>query len=150
MPIARLILCEKTSRWAVALRRALGSRQHVLSQARSLAQCGRELASSPASLVAVECTADNLDQVLAAIGDWSRRYPHARLAAVVDASLEPAEAMLREAGAVCVLSSPRQARSLARQAGRHLARAPRSERPLNESIFERLPWARWASSSRSA
>ena len=94
MPTARLILCEKTSRWAVALRRALGSRQHVLTQTRSLAQCGRELASSPASLVAVECIADNLDQVLAAIGDWSRRYPHARLAAVAPAKRRPTRRVL--------------------------------------------------------
>ena len=150
MPTARLILCEKTSRWAVALRRALGPRQHVLSQTRSLTECSRELASSPASLVAVECTAANLDQVLVAIGEWSRRYPHARMAVVVDSPLEPAEAMLREAGAVCVLLSLRQAPTLSRLARRHLARAPQSELPLRESILERLPWARWASSSRSA
>src|SRR5688500_16508929 len=84
MPIARLILLEKSNRWAVALRRALGEREHVLRQTGSLAECGRSLAVSPASLVVVECRADNLDSLLSAAGQWSRQFPHARFAAVLD------------------------------------------------------------------
>ena len=145
MPIARLILCEKTTRWAVALRRALGDRQHVLSQTRSLAECSRELAASPASLVVVECTADNLEPLLVAAGQWSRQFLHARFVAALDDSLAPAEALVREAGAIGVVRSSRHVRSLARLALRHLARAPSRELPLCEAIVERLPWARWAS-----
>jgi hypothetical protein len=147
MPIARLILCEKSNRWAVALRRALGERQHVLRQTRSLAECSRSLAVSPASLVVVECRADNLDSLLSAAGKWLRHFPHVQLAAVMDGSLAPAEALLREAGAVAVIRSPRHVRSLARLALRHVDRAPAADLSLVEAIVERLPWARWASRS---
>jgi hypothetical protein len=150
MSTARLILCEKSGRWAVALRRALGPEQHVLRQTRSLAECGRELAAAPASLVAIECTSDNLDKAALAINEWATRYPHSRLAAFLDSSLTAAESLLREAGASAVIDSPRQAPALARLALRHLARAPAGDLPFAESIRHRLPWARWAAASGSA
>jgi hypothetical protein len=150
MSTARLILCEKSSRWAVALRRTLGPDQHVLRQTRSLAECGRELAAAPASLVAIECTDENLDKAVLAINEWATHYPHARFAAVFDSSLAAAEPLLREAGAAAVIDSPRQALALARLALGHVARAPAGDLPLVESIRQRLPWARWAAASGTA
>jgi hypothetical protein len=140
MPTARLILCEKTSRWAVALRRALGPQADVLVETRSLADCGRELAAAPASIVTVECTLENLEKVLTAISEWSRRFRAARFVALREPALEPAAPLLQEAGCVSVLPSPRQSRGLARMALRQLARAPQPDLPLEDSFVAALPW----------
>jgi hypothetical protein len=139
MPSARLILCEKTTRWAVALRRSLGKRQGTLAETRGMAQCSRELAASPASLVVVETTADNLAAVVAALPELGRRFPLARFVAVGEA-VDFAEGLLREAGVVSALATPRQARQLARLALRHVAHAPAADLPLAEAIWDRLPW----------
>jgi hypothetical protein len=148
MPTARLILCEKTSRWAVALRRVLGPQSGVIVETRSLADCGRELAVAPASIVGVECTTENLDRVLTSLGDWSRHFAAARFVALGDVALEPACPLLQEAGCVSVLHSPPQARSLARMALRHLASAPQADLPLEESLVANLPWP--AAATRTA
>jgi hypothetical protein len=139
-----LILCEKTSRWAIALRRVLGPRSDVLVETRSLAQCLRELAASPASLVAIETTTANLESVVAFVQLQSRQFDHARFAAVGDGSLITAAPLLAEAGAVAVLTSPREARRLVRLAVRHLAHAPPADLPLAEAIWDRLPWSGFA------
>jgi len=144
MPTARLILCEKTNRWAIAMRRALDKRSDVLVETRSLAQCLRELAASPASLVAIETTMDNLDSVVALIESQSRRFDQARFVALAGDSIASAEPLLREAGAAAVFTSARQARQLARIALRHLAHAPPDDLPLVEAIWDRLPWRGFA------
>jgi hypothetical protein len=138
----RLILCETTSRWAVAFRRAIGKRSNVVYETRSLAECGRELATAPASLVAVEATSENLAAVVAAAVGWSRRFPSARTLAMASRAPVETELVLREAGVVAVLRSTREARAAARLVLRHLSRAPVAEMSLLESIFKRLPWAR--------
>jgi hypothetical protein len=148
MPTARLILCEKTSRWAVALRRVLGPQSGVLVETRSLADCGRELAAAPASIVAVECAAENLDRVLIGLGEWSRRFAAARFVALGIPTLESAEPLLRECGCVGVLHSPRQARLLARMALRQLARAPQPDLSLEDALVANLPWP--AAATRTA
>lgn len=144
MPTARFILCEKSSRWAIAARRALGKRSDVLVETRSLTQCSRELTASPSSLVAIETTPDNLENVVALLLLQSRRFDGAKCVLVGDDALHLAEPLLREAGAVAVFSSPRQAPQLARIALRHLAHAPPADLPLVEAIWDRLPWRAFA------
>jgi hypothetical protein len=146
MSTSKLIVCESSTRWAVALRRSLAQDSHLLVETRSLAACGRELEACPASLLAIEAVASNLESVLAAWMPWSRRFPDARLAIVGDLSLEPAEPLLREAGACAVVTSLRHAPRVARLAWRHIGLAPRRELSLRESIWQRLPWSRYAAS----
>ena len=143
MSAPRIILCEKSSRWAIALRRALGADAPLLIETRSLAECGRELAARPASLIVVECTVENLEHAALAIADLAGRYPQCRVAGASAPALRPAEPLLREAGAISVVHSPRQARTLSRLAMRHLARAPQPVLSVREAILERLPWSRW-------
>ena len=144
MPTARLILCEKTSRWAIAARRALGGRSGVLVETRSMVQCERELAAAPASLVALETTAEGLKQISTFLLSQTHRYGRARFVALADESLAASEPLLREAGAAAVYTSPRQARRLAATALRHLAHAPPADLPLAEAIWNRLPWRSYA------
>lgn len=147
MPSPRLIVCEKTSRWAVALRRALGQRGDVLLETRSLPECLRQLEATPASLVAVESTAANLEAVLAAFPAWSRRFAGCRLIALADPAMKPAHLLLREAGASAVLFTTRKAPQAARFACRHLSLVPPEDLSLRETILGRLPWPRATASS---
>ena len=147
MSQCRFLLCEKTSRWAVALRRALGDRGRWLVETRSLPQCGRELRAFPASLVAVEIGESNLEAALGAMARWSRRFPAAHVIALIDASLIAAEPLIREAGAIGVLASTRDAAAAADLFGRHAALLPADDGPLEQSILAELPWQRWATSA---
>jgi hypothetical protein len=146
MSIARLIVCEKTGRWARLFRRALPAGQ-LVSEARGLAPCGRLLAEAPASLVAVEATEANLEALIDSLCDWTRDYPAARFIALINAGDAPFEPLLREAGALDVLSSAGGVPAAARLVRRHLSRAPREELSWRDAIFARLPWAAWATRS---
>jgi len=147
MSASRLIICEKTGRWAVAFRRALAAGHERIAETRGLAGCSRQLAAGPASIVAVEVTAANLDAVLAAVPEWLRRFPHCRTIALLEPEVDAAEALLREAGVVAVLRSTRGAPAIARLAQRHLATAPADNLPLEQAILNSLPWAKWATQS---
>jgi hypothetical protein len=142
MTYAQVILCEKSGRWAAALRRALGQQTVPVAETRSLAQCGEALRTAPASLVALEVTGTNLEAAVSLIVHARREHPAARIGALLDDGAEPVEMLLREAGAVDVLHATRDAPRLAGLALRHLALAPRPELPLREQIAERLPWKR--------
>lgn len=142
MTHAQVILCEKSGRWAAALRRALGKQLVPMAETRSIAQCGAALRSAPASLVALEVTSANLDAALGLIVHARREDSAARIVVLLDAGAESAESLLREAGGMDVLLTPRDASRLAGLAVRHLALAPRQELGLRQQIAERLPWKR--------
>ncbi|MCI0361599.1 MAG: hypothetical protein L0211_24210 [Planctomycetaceae bacterium] len=143
----RLIVCEKSGRWAVAFRRALTDEVQRISEVRSIFGCESMLEEHRTSIVAVEVTTANLDGVIAAIPSWLRRFPHCRVLALTEAELASAETLLREAGAVAVLKSTRDASAAARLVERHFAAAPEIDLPLAQAIAAGLPWAKWASTA---
>ena len=55
---ARLLVCERTGCWAVALRRELAEAGVRVWETRTLADCFEELAESPASFVVLELGGD--------------------------------------------------------------------------------------------
>jgi hypothetical protein len=69
-----------------------------------------------------------------------RDYPWARLAVVAGRELAAAEWLLREAGAVHFLTSPRQLAGLMRTARRHLEAVPRPQSSPAEETWAALPW----------
>jgi hypothetical protein len=144
MPRSGLILCERTGRWAVAFRRALGVRRTAVTETRSLAACTARLSEQPASVVAVEVTAANLERVLAAVPAWQRRHPQCRFVALVAEELAAAEDLLREAGAVDVLHRAREVPQAARLVVRHMDAAPADGVPLEQAIASKLPWSKGA------
>jgi hypothetical protein len=154
MSTCRLIVCERTSRWAAALRRALVQRPGAVASVRGLAQCREALALAPASLVAIEVTADNVGAVVDFVAG-AGHSPQTRVAALIPAGLanapletaelETAELLLREAGAVDVLTTLAQAPRLARLYGRHERLAPAEGRNFQQLVSERLPWPALAS-----
>ena len=140
---ARLIVCERTGRWAVALRRELDGMGVRAYETRSLAECFDELAQSPAGLAVVELTAAGVTALLRRLAQWQRDFPLARMAVVADRSLAGCEWLLREAGAVHFTCSPRQLGPLARLVRRHLAKAPSAPpASLSEQIWASLPWGK--------
>jgi hypothetical protein len=139
---AGLIVCERTGRWAVALRRELTAANLQLSQTRALAACWELLAQAPASFLVVELTIPTVDELLPRIACLDRDFPLAHAAVVADRRLAAYQWLAREAGAVHFCSSPRQLGPLADIARRHLAHAPAPRQTITERIWASLPWAK--------
>jgi hypothetical protein len=138
---ARLIVCERTGRWAVALRSELAAAGVRVWETRLLDDCWSELAESPASFVVLEL-GGNVADLLRRMARQPRDFPAARLAVVADRSLAGYQWLMREAGAVHFLCSPRQIAPLAQLARRHLAQVPPPSQSLTEQIWANLPWGR--------
>jgi hypothetical protein len=136
---ARLIVCERSGRGAVAMRRELAEGGIRVWETRTLADCWSELAHSPASFLVLEL-GSNIADLLQRMARLPREFPSARLAAVADRSLARYEWLMREAGAVHFLCSVRQAGPLAQLACRHLAQVPPPPQSLTERIWASLPW----------
>lgn len=136
---AKLIVCERTGRWAVALRRELAEAGVRVWEMRTLADCRDELVESPASFAVIELGA-NVGGLLRLLARQPRQFPAARLAVVANRSQADHEWLMREAGAVHFVCSLRQVAVLARLACRHLAEVPPPQQSLAERIWMSLPW----------
>jgi hypothetical protein len=114
-----------------------------LSEARSLDQSWQLLGQFRACLLLLEFTAENLPALAARLRMLSSHGPHVCPVAAGQRRLRPCRWMLREAGAVHVVFSPRQLSDVVGLARRHWARAPSADEvPLEEQIWSRLPWQR--------
>lgn len=141
MPAARCILCEHTGAWAIALRPPLQRLGHRVYETRSLDACWDEVAASPASLVGVEVTADNLEQVLIWMCRLRTTFAAVRIVVLGRRGLEGYQWLLREAGAAHVVFSPREVPGVVRVVQRHLGAAPDKGASERERVWHRLPWA---------
>ena len=137
---ARLIVCERSGRWAVALRRELTDAGVRVWETRTADDCFGELGQSPASFVVWELRSD-VAGLLGCLARRRREFPEVRVAVVADRRLADYEWLVREAGAVHFLCSPRRVAPLARLACRHLAQVPPLPQELTERIWASLPWA---------
>jgi hypothetical protein len=137
---ARLIVCERSGRWATVLRRELGPEAVRVHETRNLTDCWAMLAEAPASFVIVELSAGGVVALLRQMTRLEPDFPLARVAVVAARSLAGYEWLMREAGAVHFACSPRQFGPLARLALRHLAQAPAPQRSLPQQIWASLPW----------
>jgi hypothetical protein len=162
---ARFIVCESGSSWAVGLRREAGAWPLRIHETRSLDECrqlleGGQSASAarwlkwrsvdewpqllqgyPASFLVVELTRAGLEGLLGFLACIGRDYPWARLAVVAPRELAAAEWLMREAGAVHFVTSPRQLAGLVCTARRHLEAVPRPRLSPAEEIWAGLPWS---------
>ncbi len=137
---ARLVVCETSGRWAVALRRELASAVRIL-ETRSVDHCWQALADAPASAAIVELTGANADTLLGRMLRLGRDLPLCRVAVVADRKLAGYQSLMREAGAVDFVASPRRLGPLANLACRHLDRAPEHQQGLLRQIWSNLPWS---------
>jgi hypothetical protein len=139
---ARFIVCESGSSWAVGLRREAGTWPIRIHETRSLEECRQLLDGHPASFLVIELTRAGLEGLLGFLARVGRDYPWARLAVVAPRELAAAEWLVREAGAVHFVTSPRQLAGLVCTARRHLEAAPRPRLSPAEEIWAGLPWSR--------
>ncbi|NQU24738.1 MAG: hypothetical protein HQ567_25935 [Candidatus Nealsonbacteria bacterium] len=137
---ARLIVCERTGRWAVTLRRELDGADVRVHESRSLVECWQQLAEAPAGFVVVELTGGNVASLLERLARLPREFPLARVAVVADRSLAKYEWLIREAGAVHFTCSSRQLGPLGRAVRAHLDQAPAPPQTLVEQVWASLPW----------
>ncbi|MCL4191079.1 MAG: hypothetical protein KJZ87_04995 [Thermoguttaceae bacterium] len=139
-PQCRLIVCEQSGKWAVALRRELGETGPRVYETRSLPECWQLLAGHGASFLLLELVPAAVDDLIARLASMERESPAARAVVVAERSLAAYEMLLREAGAVHFVVTPRSLGEVAGLARRHFAATPRSRRTLMEEIRARLPW----------
>ena len=137
---ARLIVCERSGRWATVLRRELGPEAVGVHETRNLTDCWAMLAEAPASFVIVELSAGGVAGLLRQMAWLESDFPLARVAVVAARSRAGYEWLVREAGAVHFTCSPRQLGPMARLALRHLAQAPAPQRSLSQQLWASLPW----------
>ena len=137
---ARLIVCERSGRWAVALRRELPEGADFVQETRSLRECFEALGDFPASFAVIELTAAGVDELLGRMARSQRDFPLARIALVAPRAMAAYEWLFREAGAVHFTCSPRQLCPLAKAACRQLAGAPAREQGIAERLWASLPW----------
>ncbi len=142
---AHCIVCERTARWAIALRRPLQRLGVRVYETRCLDDCWREVGAHAASMVGVEVTRANLASVVPWLARLGQTFPRARAIACAHRGLEPAQWLLREAGAVHVAFSPRDITPLVRLILRHLDAAPTGQDTVRQRIWQRLPWSEWES-----
>ncbi len=137
---AKFIVCEPGLSWAVGLRREAGTWPIRIHETRSLEQCRQLLDEHPASFLVIQLTRAGLEGLLGFLARIRGDYPWARLAVVSGRELAAAERLLREAGAVHFLTSPRQLAGLIRTARRHLEAVPQPQLSPAEEIWAALPW----------
>ena len=139
---ATLIVMERDGRWAAALRGAFdrGAVPCRLIEVRSLDECWDELRGRPGALLAIELTEPLLQWILAALCRLERECPQAAMLVLMERRLARCIPLLREAGAVHCIVSPRRLGEAVELVQRHAARQPAAaDGP--EQVFADLPWS---------
>jgi hypothetical protein len=134
-----LIVCEKTGRWATALRRVVRDLPLRIVETRGLVACSQELEQNPTSLIALEFVPERLESVLRWLLELREHFRYARAVVIVRQGAREYEWVLREAGAVHVLFPPHAWEPMARLAARHVRQAPVEDADIYQSIWRRLP-----------
>ena len=138
--LARLIVCERTGKWAVAFRRAPRIGSLRVYETRSREECRDEVQCSPASLVAIEATTANLDQVLDWLVQMRRDFPLCRVVVLGTRGLQGSQWLLREAGAAHTVCSPRHIDAVVKLAWRHFAATAAEDHSIRGLVWGRMPW----------
>lgn len=136
---APLICCERHGTWAAALAGPDRLPQRAVRQTRSPLECLAALREAPSAVVLVELRPESLDRGLDLLEHVRRYYPRATTLCVAQRGLEPYQALARELGAVYFSTSPREARTLARQLRRLVSEQPSGDDPVAQLLAE-LPW----------
>lgn len=144
------IVCERTGRWASALRLALAATRprDRLRETRHFAELDAEIATRPTALAAIEVRRDNFAQALDWLAMAGQRHIGVHCVALVENSLSDQLAdvgeALAEAGARAIVTSPRRLGAILALAARHAEVAaetqPVDDRPLEARVWASLPW----------
>jgi hypothetical protein len=148
MSCVEWIVCERTSRWAAALRLELSHRnvRFRIRETRCLTELDSELAVRPNSLAAVEVHRGNLADALTWLSSVRARHCGTRCASLVDRSLavdlvEVCD-VLAEAGVQAIATSPRRLDEVVALGQRHALKIAEIDNylPLAAQAWASLPW----------
>lgn len=134
------MIAERSGGWADAMRVELAETGVRLWEAGPRPELAEVVAEAPGSFLVLELTPKNAAWLLDALVDLQRAWPRVRAAVVAGRSLGAWQWLMREAGAVHFLTSPRQLAPLVDLACRHLAAAPVPQQTFSERIWASLPW----------
>jgi hypothetical protein len=161
------IICERTGRWAAALRVGAARQwsQTVpvprIYEVRSLDELAEQLAARPLSLTFVQVHTSNVAKALRWLAHNSQRFPRARFVALLDRMLDvqpesgselssvesqDVVAALLESGAAEIAVSPRRLQHNFVLADKHatsvrgLPRPPAEAQSITDWARSRLPW----------
>lgn len=145
MAICDLIVCERTSRWAVAIRWALGGKAAGqglrVYEARSLTDAWERLVRAPASVIAVEAEAVSVDALAERLRRMPAQFPQARSVLLGASATGMMARLWRELGVTYLVATPRGVDAVVRLALRQHERQPALQSGLRGQIWQRLPWA---------
>lgn len=141
MRSARIIVCEKTGRWAAALRCMPQLASVSICEVRMLNECSARLRESPASVLVIETVGDRVTDLCRWLAEQTDRFADMRCVIVVSSPDRPAEAVLRTAGAHHVVGNVVELNRLAHWITRHIAQAPSHRASVRQWTWARLPWA---------
>jgi hypothetical protein len=143
-----LIVMERSGDWAAALRLRLERSAVRLIETRMLEQCWQRLVEQPTSLAAMELTAENVRPLLAVLLRMQDELPEVRAIVLAERKLAAYENLVREAGAIHFVVSPRSLGDVAelvhRRAIQLYASAARQADDLEDprpAILANLPWS---------
>jgi len=142
------LVCERTSRWASALRMSFSASNMPirLREIRHLGELEPELAERPTCLAAIEFDRANFADALRRLPIIRQKFSRVRCVALLDRSLAEDFADVRdvvvEAGAAAVAASPRRLDAILALGERHAATAetPAENMPLVAQVWASLPW----------
>jgi hypothetical protein len=146
------VVCERTSRWAAALRMALAADELScrLRELRHFIELDAELAARPTAVAAIEVHRGNFANVLCWLPRAREQFAEVRFVALLDRSLvvdktkESADVgdALLEAGAALVVASPRRLEPILELGRRHAAAPPKTSENVRlvEQVWASLPW----------
>jgi DNA-binding NarL/FixJ family response regulator len=157
MRASQVIVLERDGQWTAALRQELGharprnlypdsspaSHEAVrVIEIRSWDEIWQQLAQDPAALVAAELTDTNRDSVLAALSRMDRQFPQAAMLILTNRRFLPYRRLLREAGALHYVTSPRRLDEVVEIVLRRCARLPvaTTSAGRRDEILADLPW----------
>ena len=143
-----LIVMERSGDWAAALRLWLEPLEVRLFETRMMDECWHRLVEQPAALAALELTADNVRPLLAMLLRLDDELPEVRAIVMAERRLATYGELVREAGAIHFVVSPRSLGDVAELARRRIGQLDASA-PLGLSDLEDprarivadLPWS---------
>lgn len=139
MPV-RLIVCEATADWTVALRWSLATLPVRVETKSEWSAAYTLLAPDSMAIGALEAALLGLEGSVRAIAEVRNRRPRAAAVALISQSELAWEPWLWEAGAMLVVNSRRNLSPLARLVSRYLEQNQSTAASLREAVWQRMPW----------
>jgi len=143
-----LIMMERSGDWAAALRLRLERSVVRLVETRMLDQCWQRLVEQPTSLAALELTAENVRPLLAVLQRMQDELPEVRAIVMAERKLAAYETLVREAGAIYFVVSPRSLGDVAELVRRRAIQLDKSVAQQADdladprpTILANLPWS---------